>query len=73
MFLTLIDQQRTKQIQEEGFKEGFKEGRQEANLKAARGMLALGISLEDIAKITGLPLETIKEVQNRPSSLGFAG
>jgi len=43
------------------FAEGREEGREEERLENARAMFAEGDSFERIARITGMPLETLKE------------
>ena len=49
---------------EEGCEEGFVEGQRENTLKIARNALAEGSTPEFVQKITGLDLETIKELRN---------
>ena len=44
--------------------EGIAQGAEQAKLETARNMLAYGDSIEKIAKITNLPLETVKELAN---------
>lgn len=55
-----------KQGREEGLKQGREEGREEgrisANLENARKMKAKGFSVGDIAEITGLTVEEIREI-----------
>ncbi|MCQ2192528.1 MAG: Rpn family recombination-promoting nuclease/putative transposase [Paludibacteraceae bacterium] len=46
----------------EGRAEGREEGRAETNMKNARGMKAKGMSVEDIAEITGLSIEEIEKL-----------
>ena len=47
---------------QQGKAEGLAEGKAEERLKNARGMKAAGISPDLIAQITGLSLETIREL-----------
>ena len=49
---------------EEGCEEGFVEGQRENTLKIARNALAEGSTPEFVQKITGLSLETIKDLRN---------
>ena len=50
-------------LREEGREEGLKEGRLEGKLEDARNALRKGFSPEDIAEITGLPLDTILKLK----------
>ena len=45
---------------EEGRKEGLKEGRADV----ARNLLSIGMTLEDIAKVTGLEIQDIEQLNN---------
>ena len=45
----------------EGKKEGMKEGKKEKSLEIAKNLLATDMELDLISKITGLPIEDIKE------------
>ena len=47
----------------EGREKGLAEGRAEAQLEMARKMLAAGMSVEQIAELTGLAVETLYELQ----------
>ena len=44
--------------------EGRVEGKHEANTETAQRLLAMGISAEQVAKATQLPLEIIKNLNN---------
>lgn len=44
----------------EGIEKGIVQGMMEGICKTARNLKSLGISLTDIAKATGLPLETVQ-------------
>ena len=44
--------------------EGRVEGKHEANTETAQRLLAMGLSAEQIAKATQLPLEIIKNLSN---------
>ena len=46
----------------EGLREGMARGREETNLENARRMKAKGIAPQDIADITGIAIETIKDM-----------
>ena len=52
-----------KEGREEGLKEGLKEGRKAERIDVARRMLAAGLSVEQIAELTQLSIEQIKEIQ----------
>ena len=57
-----------KQGMEKGMKQGREEGRaegkNEANTETAQRLLAMGLSAEQVAKATQLPLEIIKNLSN---------
>ena len=49
---------------EKGIEKGRAEGKHEANTETAQRLLAMGISAEQVAKATQLPLEIIKDLSN---------
>ena len=49
-------------IKKQAYKDGLEEGALQTKLETARNMLAYGDSIEKIAKITNIPLETVKEL-----------
>ena len=57
-----IKKQAYKDGLEEGISQGFSQGALQKALETARNMLVYGDSVEKIAKITNLPLETVKEL-----------
>jgi len=59
--LTLEEMQQ--QAMKEGKLEGEREGKLEGKLEAARNALIEGIEPTIVAKITGLPLETIRKIK----------
>ena len=48
----------------EGMEKGREEGKHEANTETAQRLLAMGLSAEEVAKATQLPLEIIKKLSN---------
>ena len=48
----------------EGMEKGREEGKHEANTETAQRLLAMGLSSEQVAKATQLPLEIIKNLSN---------
>ena len=48
----------------EGMEQGRAEGKHEANTETAQRLLAMGLSAEQVAKATQLPLEIIKNLNN---------
>ena len=48
----------------EGIEKGRAEGKYEANTETAQRLLAMGLSAEEVAKATQLPLEIIKKLSN---------
>ena len=64
---TLIDDSYQKGKEEgiaEGKEKGKTEGKHEANTETAQRLLAMGLSAEQVAKATQLPLEIIKNLSN---------
>jgi len=59
MLETLIDK-----VKEEGYEEGVEEGIQKGVANVARNAYKEGQSLEFISKITGLPIEKLKQILN---------
>ena len=47
-----------------GMAKGRAEGKHEANTETAQRLLAMGLSAEQVAKATQLPLEIIKNLSN---------
>ena len=60
---TLLDDRYQKGM-EEGMEKGRAEGKHEANTETAQRLLAMGLSAEQVAKATQLPLEIIKNLSN---------
>ena len=56
---TLLDDRYQK-----GMEEGMEKGKHEANTETAQRLLATGLSAEQVAKATQLPLEIIKNLSN---------
>ena len=48
---------------EKGLEEGMEKGREEGRVEAARNMLADEISIDLVAKYTGLSIEQVKELK----------
>ena len=48
----------------EGMEKGRAEGKHEANTETAQRLLAMGLSAEQVAKATQLPLDIIKNLSN---------
>ena len=61
--LYLLDDRYQKGM-EEGMEKGRAEGKHEANTETAQRLLAMGLSAEQVAKATQLPLEIIKNLNN---------
>jgi predicted transposase/invertase (TIGR01784 family) len=49
---------------EQGLEKGLEQGLEQGIMTVARNALAQGASIEFVQKITGLPLETIKQMSN---------
>ena len=60
---TLLDDRYQKGM-EKGMEKGRAEGKHEANSETAQRLLAMGLSAEQVAKATQLPLEIIKNLSN---------
>ena len=64
---TLLDDRYQKGMEEgmeKGMEKGRAEGKHEANTETAQRLLAMGLSAEQVAKATQLPLEIIKNLSN---------
>ena len=68
---TLLDDRYQKGMEkgmEKGMKQGMEkgkaEGKHEANTETAQRLLAMGLSAEEVAKATQLPLEIIKKLNS---------
>ena len=60
---TLLDDRYQKGM-EKGMEKGRAEGKHEANTETAQRLLAMGLSAEQVAKATQLPLDIIKNLSN---------
>ena len=47
----------------EGFANGMEKGREEGKVSVAQNLLRMGMSVEDVAAATGLPVETLINLQ----------
>ena len=64
---TLLDDRYQKGMEKgmkQGREEGRAEGKHEANTETAQRLLAMGLSAEQVAKATQLPLDIIKNLSN---------
>ena len=64
---TLLDDRYQKGMEkgkEEGIAEGMEKGMNQKALEIAKNMLAMGLSAEQVAKATQLPLDIIKNLSN---------
>ena len=61
--MTQIEQWLREEGREEGLKEGELKGKLEGKLEAAKNSLLEGLEPQTVAKITGLPLETIQKIK----------
>ena len=48
----------------QGIEKGKAEGKHEANTETAQRLLSMGLSAEEVAKATQLPLKSIKKLSN---------
>lgn len=64
----MIANMRDIMMKKEAFKDGLTEGRQEgieqAKIEMAKNALAMNLDLQQICKLTGLPLETVETLKN---------
>ena len=49
---------------EQGLKEGISQGEQQAKIETATKLISKGLTLEQVAEATGLPKETVIQIQN---------
>ena len=61
------ERQHEYQLREEGREEGIEIGREEAKLEVARNLLAKKMSVDFVAEITGLDIETVCKIQSEYS------
>ena len=64
---TLLDDRYQKGMEKgmkQGIEKGKAEGKHEANTETAQRLLAMGLSDEEVAKATQLPLKSIKKLSN---------
>ena len=48
----------------EGLAEGIEQGTEQTKIETAKKLFSMGLSLEQVAEGTGLPLEKVKELKN---------
>ena len=48
----------------EAYREGLAEGIEQTKIETAKKLFSMGLSLEQVAEGTGLPLEKVKELKN---------
>ena len=63
--MNLHDYDKLSQGRAQGRKEGIALGRQEGILMTARGLIEIGLSLEQITKVTGLSLEQVTALKDK--------
>lgn len=63
--MNLHDYDKLSQGRAQGRKEGIAQGRQEGILMTARGLIEIGLSLEQITKVTGLSLEQVTALKEK--------
>lgn len=54
---------------EEGRNEGFSEGTHRKALETAKNLIGMGLSIENIAKATGLAQKEVEKLQTGPEAL----
>ena len=52
----------------QGISQGFQQGEYQAKVETAKNLLTMNISIENIAKATGLPIDTVKTISNNEIS-----
>lgn len=60
----MIANMRDIMMKKEAFKDGLTEGIEQAKLEMAKNALAMNLDLQQICKLTGLPLETVETLKN---------
>ena len=61
-YITDIRREAIEEGRKEGIEEGRIEGRQEEKIETARNFLKMGLTLEQVAQGTGLPLEEVEKL-----------
>ena len=51
-------------LMDDSYQKGKAEGKHEANIETAQRLLAMGLSAEEVAKATQIPLKSIKKLSN---------
>lgn len=51
------------EMREEEFNNGFDDGVSKSSLKIARNLLIKGMSVEDVSKVTELPVDEVKKIE----------
>ena len=65
MILTSFEEKAIKKGIEQGVEQGIEKGIEKGKLDDAQKMLTMGISIADIRKITGLPLNQIEALRKK--------
>ena len=60
----MIANMRDIMMKKEAFKDGLTEGVEQAKIEMAKNALTMNLDLQQICKLTGLPLETIEKLKN---------
>jgi predicted transposase/invertase (TIGR01784 family) len=63
MFATKLEAYR-KQLKDEGREEGLEQGREKTRRETAARLLRRGDSLEEVAEITGLSVDTVRQIRD---------
>jgi predicted transposase/invertase (TIGR01784 family) len=64
MYIPLLLRDSAAEIEQRGIEKGMEKGMEKGIEKMARGLLAEGVSLDVIARSSGLPLDTVKTLMN---------
>ncbi len=64
MYVSILEQVNGPKWKEEGLLEGLQKGRREGRLATARNMLGIGMTVDQIAKVTELPEEEVRKLMH---------
>ena len=67
--MNIHDQDTFRRGKQEGLEQGIQQGSHETKIATARKLLAMGLSFEQVAEGTSLPLETVEQLEKEITSL----
>ena len=62
MMVNLHEWELTERAKKQGWEEGKKEGAEQKAIETANKLMSMGLTIEQVAEGTGLPLEKVQEL-----------